>query len=131
MAAVGAYTVLISPGSGYPHRHGPIVQDLERPGLDGVDRMRLARRAEPFQWNTFADCADLSTAAALNTAYHALRGTLVTLTDWNGGTWTNVIVKNVVTRVGPLWNSTGFLAAAGNRYAVEAVWTFELTDYTV
>ena len=124
---IGAYT--FNALSGGFQVAGQSVQDITRPNVDGHAFRFFGKRA--FQ-GVFTSHADVASSAAAKTEienYQALRGTLVTVIDGIGRTWTNVIVRGVrERRAFRVINSAGGLGSGGERWVVIADWQLHSTE---
>lgn len=123
MASIGGLSVItlrggINPGTGEQ------LQDITRPGVDGIAYRKVGKRGRPF---TMESVVDVANAAAVTTAianYKALQGTLVTVVENNGQTWTNVAVLNVR----PAEPQKVLTATTGSDYLLRATWTLQMTE---
>lgn len=68
------------------------LEDISRPGVNGVAVREVHRRAEPFEMIGTRDADDTAAANTLLSELQALQGKLVTLIDGYGVTWNNVVV---------------------------------------
>lgn len=126
MASIGGYNVLVVQGPYQPR--GMATERIERPGVDGTAFREKGIRGTPFQITTMVDCDDAPDLAALLLNYAALQGTLVTVVDDLGTSWTNVMVLGVQpvsaraigTSAGGLSTSAGTLATVR--------WTLQATE---
>jgi len=116
MAAVGDQTVTTMLGR--PAEATQAVQTI--PAAPGEDRQRyrkLGLRAPEIDLRTSVAAADQTAAEALDTAYRALVGAAVTITDSHGTSHSNCMVLGVSVRIRPI-----LADAAGNTRLVHAVW---------
>jgi hypothetical protein len=63
---------------------GPIIEDLSRPNIDGVQIRKAAKRAKPSELISFRDYSSRDTAMAAMAEYKALRGEIVSIARPNG-----------------------------------------------
>lgn len=93
MASIGGRTVLRLKGIIEPAT-GEKLQDITRPGVDGVAYRKVGKRASRTQLTTIVDLASGNVETEID-EYKALEGTLVTIVDEAGITWSNVAVLMV------------------------------------
>jgi hypothetical protein len=72
---------------------GITVEDITRPGLDGVAYRQLGTRGETTQLTAIVDCLGPSGADAMLSAMKGLQGTIVTII-MRGMTYNNFLVVN-------------------------------------
>lgn len=89
--AIGGYTFASFSGEMCPG-NGVTIEEITRPGVSGVAYRQVGSKGEASKVSTVADVSSAALAAALITAYRALQGTQVAVTDGNGITWSRVIV---------------------------------------
>lgn len=130
MPGIGAYNFVtlkgeINPGSGHQ------MEEITRPGVDGVAFRRIGRRGFPFKVQSMVDVATDSAAAALLSSYKALQGTVVSLTDETGQVWNNIVVLNV-RPAGRKYvvAKSGGLDAGQTGYLVRCEWMLQATETT-
>lgn len=120
MAAIGAITVDIM--RGLPDPYGDELEQIERTGVDGSAFFIKGARAAPRQIETVETFVKASTTPqAKLQAYLALKGTIVTLTDAHGTSWTNILIADVSATVSPVAAVSGGTANA--TAMISASWT--------
>ena len=126
--SIGAYSFLSLSlmGFNYP---GEELVDITRANVDGVAYTKTGTRGRPFSAASTVDVASAAAAKALALSYAGLVGTVVTLVDASGQSWTNVAVLDVV--VGPVRAvvcMVGGLAISdgSDGYLIAARWTLQV-----
>ena len=87
---------------------GENVEEITRPGVDGIAYRKTGKRAVPFYMTGITTETSKGAVKTLVENYKKLQGTLVTVVDDIGNSWTNVMVlqmdylgtKKVVSPVG-------------------------------
>lgn len=74
---------------------GEAVEEITRPGIDGVAFRKMGIRCAPFEMQSFEGCADRANAARQILLYSNLRGKLCDLVDDMGQSYPAVMVTNV------------------------------------
>ncbi|HEX4793724.1 MAG TPA: hypothetical protein VH370_08035 [Humisphaera sp.] len=93
-----------------------VVEDVSRPGVDGVAIRQREFRAEPFDMVGMLDYPDMTTALADYELLRSFRGCLVTLVDDYGVTTNNVVVHEVTREsLRPVVTSTGGVSPTTTR----------------
>jgi phosphotransacetylase len=112
--------------SGLPAPGGMSLDEITRANADGVSLREIGKRPGPVSLNSFVDIAAANVKTTIE-SYHALRGTLVTVTDAHGNTWTNVAVLGVELvrdqKVGTLVGGIN----SGSSVILECVWRVQAT----
>ena len=126
MASIGGFNFIRLRGGIHPVAEVP--QEITRPNVDGHAFRRFGKRGMSSLWESVVDLtqANVSTTIA---GYRALQGTLVTLVDEAGDSYTNVMVRSV--RIGSVFAVTkavGGLASGSNRYMLMATWEIQPTE---
>lgn len=126
MASIGAETFAVMRGT--PQPGGPSLEDITRANADNTALRELAARTGPFQVETTVDVALAADVKTKIEAYQALHGTIVTLVDGMGVTWTNVAVLAVQSRGAAAIGIVGGLtvAAGGSGFLVHSTWSLQL-----
>jgi len=126
MASIGGYSMIFV--SGPVGRPGMATERIERPGVDGTAFREQGLRCEPFMMTSIVDLDDAADVAAELDLYAALKGTLVTVIDDHGSTWTNVMVLDVQpVETKTIGVSAGGLATTPTKL-VTARWTLQATE---
>ena len=92
-AQIGSYTFIKLEGSVVGFTEA--MEDITRPGVDGVAIRYQGQRAPEFEMISEADVSSKSGVATLMALYRALVGTLVTVKDDLGNSHTYIAVKGV------------------------------------
>jgi hypothetical protein len=90
--SIGGIT-LISLTNGDLDPAGTTVEDITRPGLDGVAYRQLGSRGEVTQLTAIVDCLGSSAADAMLSSLKGLQGTIVSIV-MRGLTYNNFLVVN-------------------------------------
>lgn len=129
MASIGAYTVIdvqggINPGT------GDQLEEITRPGVNGVAYRKLGKRGLPFQLRVLVDAANAAGARTKIINFKAMQGTSVTIVDNDGNSWPNAVALNVRhLRTQKIENAVG--AVDGGEYLLSFGITFQMTDTTL
>lgn len=129
MASIGGYSFItleggLNPGSGEQ------LEEITRPGVDGVAYRRIGRRGVPFRMQSLADVANAANAHSLILNYKALQGGLVTLVDETGQSWFNVMVLRVqCSQPKYVTGMSGGLTGGQTGYLVSADWLLQMTEF--
>ena len=108
---------------------GEAVLDITRPGVDGVAYHKIGERSRPVNVRTIADIFGAASVKTTMAAYKAMQGTLVTVQDDFGNSFSNVMVLNVqITRARKVETVSGGLIAGD--HTIEAAWTLQATGTT-
>ena len=96
---IGTQTFDLIAGAEPPPKLNLVVEELERPGIDGTQVSTVGKRGAPFTWarciiwrsgdTGWADCLQFYNEL------RALEGRLVSITDVQGNTTHNVLVRRV------------------------------------
>lgn len=105
--------------------NGAVLEDITRPGINGVAYRLLANRGEPFQIHTMAQAFGTVDTLNLLVYYHAAKGCLFTLRDGLGNTWYNTLVLDVQTPH-PRRLATSTVGFGSEPYLVDCRWTLIL-----
>lgn len=92
MASLGGTTFITLKGQRDPA--DTQVEDISRTGVNGVEMRVLQQRGKVFEMQGSVDTADLPSGKTLFLALHALRGTVVAVTDDYGDSF-NAILHDV------------------------------------
>jgi hypothetical protein len=125
MATIGGRSVITVKGA--PAPVGTVVADVSRPGVTGHAFQELGARAEPVVMESVIDCTDNAALKAEILEYVALQGTLVTVVDDLGNTWTNVMVLRVRTGQGK-YVASAVGGVNGGNYLLRATWEMIFTE---
>lgn len=71
------------------------VEEITRPGMDGIAVRQLGQRGTPFEMIGVVDCDDTSAAEVTMARLAAMKGTIVTLYDDFGEGFGDVLVLEV------------------------------------
>ena len=124
--AIGAITFLTL--TGVFKTLGEELESIKRAGVDGVALRKIGKGAEPTQVETMVDVLDAAAVKTLEAAYQALRGTVVTVTDGRGQTFSNIVVVDVAIEV---VRPVAMFVGGGNpdpAFMVRAVWVLQPTE---
>lgn len=105
----------------------PIMQQLrtiEREGLDGHELVQVGKRGVPVVWQTAADTNDPD---GLLEDYHALSGTLQTVTNTDGSEVEEVAVELLGAVAVPMAKCVGGLSSGAGTAMVFAQWRLQPT----
>jgi len=93
MASVGSESMVTLDGvaSGATE----ILENISRPGVDGTAYRKAGAKAREFSMRSVVDVADFAAAEVKLTAYRALVGTYVTVTDSRGVAHDDVLVLSM------------------------------------
>jgi len=126
MASIAGYTMLFVTGP--IGRPGMATEPITRPGVDGSAFREVGLRCEPFLMTSLMDLEDAADVAAELNLYAALKGSLVTVVDDHGSTWTNVMVLDVQPiQTQTIGVSAGGLATTPTKL-ITARWTLQATE---
>jgi hypothetical protein len=110
--------------------NGMQVEDVSRPGVNGVAFRLLQRRGEPFRLASTVDVANLAAANTLLLDYKEMQGTLQDVEDEHGTVWSNLMVLSVRTRQRQYTvGKSGGLVVGNTGYLVLADWVLQATEY--
>ena len=126
MSSIGGIDVLTITGGIVPGT-GENLQDITRPRVDGVGLRKLGKKGRPFSVTTFADMDTAAETKTVMESYKAKQGTLVTVVDDMGQSFTNVAVLDVT----PNPPTRGLTASGGltaGEYVLSCVWLLHLTE---
>jgi hypothetical protein len=126
MPSIGAYSFLTLKGAVDPGV-GEQLEDITRPGVDGMAYRCIGRKGRPFQMDSTVDVVILTPGFVIN-GYQALQGTIVTIVDECGMTWTNYMVLSVEHRgTRRIRTVSGGLSIAP-AYLISASWILQYTQ---
>lgn len=125
MATIGGHTFITLRGSINPL--GTDVIDITRPGVDGHAFMDIGKHAGRSQMQSIVDLTTAGAAKTVILAYKSLKGTLVSVVDDTGETYTNVLVVEVIT-TNPKFVATPVGGITGGNYILRANWVLQHTD---
>ena len=72
------------------------VEDITRPGVNGVGFRKIGQRSDPFTMESWVDVASAAAAESLYTDYLAIVGTVIDIETQQGETRENFIVIECV-----------------------------------
>jgi len=108
---------------------GQTVEDITRAGVDGTAYRQIGKRGPPFTMTSLVDVQTTAAAATLDGTYKALQGTLVTVVDCVGNSWSNVAVLDVSPiRIQAVTCATAGKSGANPGCLVSATWTLQCTN---
>ncbi len=126
MSSIGGRTVLDMTGTLEPAT-GEGLQDISRPGVDGTAYRKTGKRASRSQITTLVDLGSSGGVDSEIAAYKALQGTLVTVVDAAGISWTNVAVLRV--NVLPYKHTIQAVGGVnGGSYLLRCQWVVQMTE---
>ncbi|MBN46294.1 MULTISPECIES: hypothetical protein [unclassified Methylophaga] len=113
----------MNPGTGHQ------VEELSRPGVDGVSYRRIGRRGLPFQMKSVRDVINIADAYNLVHSYKDLQGQIIDIFDERGVDWYNIMVLRCQPRAPRYVDAmAGGLSGAANGYVVEVEWLLQMTE---
>ena len=120
MASIGGYTVDVLRGT--PQLSGIELRVKAKAGVDGESFLDVGWRGRNFEIETLTGNNAEQILTNLKMAYNALKGSLVTVVDHHGQSWTNLMVMNVEVD-GPkrMVGAVGF--ANGGTFQLTTKWT--------
>ncbi len=128
MAAIGGITLLTLTGGINPG-DGEQVEEITRPGVDGIAFRRIGKRGFPFRLQTTLDVESSAQAKAHIISCKSLQGSVVNFTDGVGQTWNNYIVLRVThTETRRIQTAVGGLSGSNAAYLVSMAWTLQATE---
>jgi len=103
---------------------------ITRPNVNGVAYRKIGKRSNPFVMSGIVDSLTEASAKDLVYDYKELQGTLVTIKDERGRTWTNVAVLGVRTvSIIPIKTSVGHLSVTNPTQLLTTQWTLQHTEF--
>lgn len=102
---------------------GEVVEAIQRPGVAGTIFRTLASKGSEFELIGIADFTSEGNAKAGVIAYKGLQGTLCTITDDHGQSWTGYMCLNVVSN-GWKAGATARGGISNGAYLVTSRWRF-------
>lgn len=106
---------------------GEEVENITRPGVDGVAYRKLGKRAVGQRLMALVDVADIAARLTLIQSASALRGTLITMYDNFGQAWTKMLVVRAEEhKTEPVRGAIGGIAGTAGTLLVTL--EFELVD---
>ena len=115
MPSIGGVTVIRLVRD--PDPPGEQTQLLQRPGVDGMGARKLGTRGRAYRITTLVDATDANRAAKI-ASLKALQGTIVTVVDGAGDTFTQVLVQRVVHNVKAILTPAGGVEGASGTWMV-------------
>lgn len=107
---------------------GQKVEQVTRPGVDGVALKKFGWKAQPTILHTMVDEVSAANAALAVELYADWKGVILdTLTDSTGQSYSDVAILDVQTRK-PYYVETPVGGVNGGNWIVEADWTVLFTD---
>jgi hypothetical protein len=126
MAAISTYTVLTMQGAVTPAT-GERLEEITRPGVDGVAFRRIGKKGAAFKLQTTVDTESAAGARTLYDNYKALQGQLVTITDTSGRIYTDIMVLNVQASAPQRILGASSGVTANPNYLLNANWQLQAT----
>lgn len=109
---------------------GQQLQELTRPGVDGVAYRRIGRRGVPFQLKSTRDVATIVDAYNLVHFYKELQGEIIDMRDEREVEWFNVVVLRCeVKRPRFVSGMAGGLSSSTSGYLVEVTWLLQMSEF--
>lgn len=102
---------------------GEVVEATQRPGVAGTTFTTLASKGTEFELTGICDFTTEANAKAAVLAYKTLQGTLCTITDDHGQSWTSYMCLNV-TSVSWKAGGTARGGISNGAYIVASRWRF-------
>jgi hypothetical protein len=119
-AYIGSLEFMTMTGDIYPA--GPVVEPIQRPGVNGTMWRYLGSKGRAFKVKTMAFYSDASTVNAFLVNYSQSVGLDLILTDPTGMTWGVYVEESMPSLPKYVLNST-----LGAGYLVECEWTLRVT----
>lgn len=115
---------------GKPETGASALSTIKRQGVDGVSLRVEAKHPGTAYWESLTAVTTKAGVQTLYNTYLALQGTLISITDELGNTWSNVAVKRVMMIDSKaIGESTGF--AVTNPVAILLCsWELQFTEVT-
>lgn len=102
------------------------LQEITRPGVDGVAYRAVGLRGRPFRVKTVADCDTPNEAFALVQSYLSLQAQSVTMIDSAGITWADILVLQVMPQQPKrVQGKVGGLSYSSTGWVVSCDWTLQ------
>jgi len=125
MSSIGGYTMITVKNN--PAPAGMLLADITRPNVDGHAYQEQGYHAPVVYLTSIVDLADAAEVQTEIEGYAALQGTLITVVDDLGNSWTNVAVLSVRSDGGRYVACPVGGIYAGN-YIVTAYWQMQHTE---
>ena len=126
MASIGGNSVISLRGQ-IDSGEGERLENITRAHVDGVAFRKVGKRGAPFAMTSLVDCASASAAKSTFGTYKALEGTLTTVVDDAGNSWSNVAVLNVRRNsIRQVYTPVGGVAGGG--WLLSCQWVFVPTE---
>jgi hypothetical protein len=128
MASVDGNSVISLKIWGLDTGAGENLQEITRPHVDGIAYRKVGKRGRTFQGESIVDVASAASAKTTFETYKATQGSLVTVVDDAGNSWTNVAVLAVRRAGNPKRTYTPVGGEAGGGWLLRARWVFQMTE---
>ena len=126
---VGAFLFITLKGTVEPGT-GETLNVITRANVNGVAFRKIGKRANPFVMTGTVDSLTEASAKLLVYDYKELQGTLVTVKDERGRSWTNVVVLGVRTgSIKPIKTAVGQLSGPNPTQLLTTQWTLQHTEF--
>jgi len=127
MPSIGSIELLTLSGAVNPGT-GEQVEEITRPGVDGVAFRRIGKRGIPFRMQSVTDVSSSYNAQNHINACKALQGTVIDIEDATGRTWSNYIVLRAQpTNTQKVTGASGGLTSSP-AYLITIAWTLQATE---
>lgn len=125
MPAIGSRSFIDLKGN--VEQFGEALEDITRPGQDGVALRQIGERGPVFQMVSIVDTASAALAQAVYEAYKGDQGSIVNITDDKGVTHNNYAILGVALQsiryTSIIVGDTVNVSSGDDAYLVSCVWT--------
>lgn len=128
MPSIGSRSFIHLRGS--VEQFGETLEEITRPGQDGVALRKVGERGPVFELVSVVDLANASAAQALYETYKGDQGSIVNITDDRGVSHSNYAVLDVrllspggIRKVNTLVGSTVNVSSGDDAFLLTCVWT--------